>query len=67
MDFSELAASLIDWQVFQAEHGEWAHWLDRVFDRLDTDGSGFVDLQEIMECAFLDSCACGFGQSARDR
>ena len=30
--------------------GDWDSWVDRVFDRLDTDASGFVDLQEIMQC-----------------
>jgi Ca2+-binding EF-hand superfamily protein len=51
VDFSELAACLIDWQQFQALHNDWNTWVDRIFERLDTDGSGYVDLQEIMECA----------------
>jgi Ca2+-binding EF-hand superfamily protein len=51
VDFSELAASLIDWQQFQAVQSDWDSWLDRVFDRLDSDGSGYVDLQEIMRCS----------------
>jgi Ca2+-binding EF-hand superfamily protein len=51
VDFSELAASLVDWQQFQAVQSDWDSWLDRVFDRLDSDGSGFVDLQEIMRCS----------------
>ena len=57
VDFSELAASLIDWQQFQAVQEDWDAWLDRVFDRLDTDASGYVDLNEIMRCA--PRCACG--------
>lgn len=48
VDFSELAASLLDWQQFQAVEQEWDSWLERVFDRLDTDKNGYVDLQEIM-------------------
>jgi hypothetical protein len=51
VDFSELAASLVDWQQFQAVEQDWDAWLERVFDRLDTDGNGFVDLQEIIKCA----------------
>jgi Ca2+-binding EF-hand superfamily protein len=61
VDFSELAASLIDWQQFQAVQSDWDAWLDRVFDRLDSDGSGFVDLQEIMKCGPAGSampCCC---------
>lgn len=51
VDFSELAASLLDWQQFQAVENEWDMWLERVFDRLDKDKNGYVDLQEIMTYA----------------
>lgn len=37
-------------------------WLERVFDRLDTDHNGFVDLQEIMTCASTTSCGTHTGQ-----
>lgn len=58
VDFSELAASLLDWQQFQAVEQEWDSWLERVFDRLDTDKNGYVDLQEIMSCAPDPHHAC---------
>jgi Ca2+-binding EF-hand superfamily protein len=51
VDFSELAASLLDWQQFQAVENEWDSWVEGVFDRLDSDHNGYVDLQEIMSYA----------------
>jgi hypothetical protein len=53
VDFSELAASLIDWQEFQGMGQDWEYWVSRVFDRLDADHNGYVDLQEIMQCVVL--------------
>ena len=47
MDFSELAASLLDWQQFQAVEQEWDMWLERVFDRLDTDKNGYIKLPNV--------------------
>lgn len=51
VDFAELAASLLDWQQFQAVEHEWDSWVERVFDRLDSDQNGYVDLAEIMAYA----------------
>ena len=56
MDFAELAASLLDWQQFQAVENEWDSWVERVFDRLDSDQNGYVDLAEIMACAPFYLC-----------
>jgi hypothetical protein len=57
VDFAELAASLLDWQQFQAVEKEWDSWVERVFDKLDSDRNGFVDLAEIMACAALPPLA----------
>jgi hypothetical protein len=37
-------------RVTNAMQDNWERWCDRVFARIDSDGSGYVDLQEIMEC-----------------
>lgn len=64
MDFAELAASLLDWQQFQAVENEWDIWVERVFDRLDSDQNGYVDLAEIMACGPLRVCRCVAAQIA---
>ena len=45
---------LLHVQAFQECSESWEAWLDRVFERLDANSNGKIDLLEIMECAFLN-------------
>ncbi|CAD7699180.1 unnamed protein product [Ostreobium quekettii] len=49
VDFNEFMATLIDWNEVQMNPEEWAHYLDRIFREMDSDGNGFISLDEIAE------------------
>lgn len=46
LQFDEFAASLVDWQQLQ-DDAMWAKWIDVAFQKLDTDGDGYISVQEI--------------------
>lgn len=48
VDYEELLAALVDWQLIQeAPTSEWAEWAKEAFNRFDSDGSGTISSEEI--------------------
>lgn len=46
LQMNEFLACLVDWGILQRS-SHWRTWVRAVFDRLDKDGNGYIDLQEL--------------------
>ena len=46
LDLNEVFASLVDWEDLHSDE-HWPDWCNKMFDKLDADHSGAIDLDEI--------------------
>lgn len=46
LDLNEVFASLVDWNDLQKDEN-WPRWCRKMFEKLDIDRSGFIDLEEL--------------------
>jgi calcium-dependent protein kinase len=46
LDLNEIFASLVDWNDLQKDEN-WPRWCKKMFEKLDMDRSGFIDLEEL--------------------
>lgn len=49
IQMGEFVAGLVDWNVLQRDNDAWDRWVSRAFDKLDRNGDGVIDLDELME------------------
>lgn len=49
IQMGEFVAGLVDWNVLQRDGDAWDRWVSRAFDKLDRNGDGVIDLDELME------------------
>lgn len=49
IQMAEFVAGLVDWNVLQRDNDAWDRWVSRAFDKLDRNGDGVIDLDELME------------------
>ncbi|CAL8463594.1 g3128 [Coccomyxa elongata] len=49
LDSAEVAASIIDWHALQGRYRDlWQEYARRAFEQIDTDGSGYIEREELV-------------------
>lgn len=64
IQIDEFAASMIDWQDLQQDV-LWEKWVDMAFQKLDSNGDGFIDLEELIAKLPIDDATSAATRTER--